>query len=45
MVEEKTPISSKKRSVVKSGGQAIPTFAMGCFKLSVGLCKEIETLI
>ena len=25
--------------------QAIPTFAMGCFKSLVGLCDEIEALI
>ena len=25
--------------------QAIPTFAMGCFKLPLGLCQEIEMLI
>ena len=25
--------------------QAIPTYTMGCFKLPVGLCNEIETLI
>ena len=25
--------------------QAIPTFAMGCFKLPLGLCREIEMLI
>ena len=25
--------------------QAIPTFAMGCFKLPVGLCHEIEAMV
>jgi len=24
--------------------QAIPTFAMGCFKIPLGLCHDIETL-
>ena len=25
--------------------QAIPTYTMGCFKLPIGLCNEIEVLI
>ena len=25
--------------------QAIPTYAMGCFKIPLGLCHEIETMI
>ena len=25
--------------------QAIPTYSMGCFKISIGLCNEIEALI
>ena len=25
--------------------QAIPTFAMGCFKVPLGLCRDIEILI
>ena len=25
--------------------QAIPTYAMGCFKMPLGLCHEIETMI
>lgn len=25
--------------------QPIPTYAMGCFKLPLGLCNEIEVLI
>ena len=31
--------------LIKEVIQAIPTYAMGCFKLPVGLCHEIETLI
>ena len=31
--------------LLKAVVQAIPTFAMGCFKLPVGLCDEIEALI
>ena len=31
--------------LLKSVIQAIPTFTMGCFKLPLGLCNEIEALI
>ena len=31
--------------LLKVVGQAIPTFAMSCFKLPGGLCDEIEALI
>ena len=30
--------------LIKAVVQAIPTFAMGCFKLPVGLCHDIEML-
>ena len=31
--------------LLKAVIQAIPTFTMGCFKLPVSLCNEIESLI
>ena len=31
--------------LLKSIIQAIPTFTMGCFKLPLGLCNDIEAMI
>ena len=30
---------------MKAVVQAVPTFAMSCFKLPIGLCNDIEKLI
>ena len=36
---------ARKEVLIKSVIQAIPTYTMGCFKLPLGLCNEIEALI
>ena len=43
--KEKLLSQAKKEVLLKVVVQAIPTFAMGCFKLPVGLCRDIEMLI
>lgn len=34
-----------KEVLIKAIVQAIPTFAMSCFKLPIGLCKDFETMV
>ena len=31
--------------LIKSVIEAIPTYALGCFKLPIGLCHEIEAMV
>ena len=43
--KEKLLSQAGREILLKAVVQAIPTVAMSCFKLSVGLCKEIEMQI
>ena len=43
--KEKLLSQAGREILLKAVVQAIPTFAMSCFKLPVGLCDEIEALI
>ncbi|KAL0014227.1 hypothetical protein SO802_001296 [Lithocarpus litseifolius] len=43
--KEKILSQVRKEVLLKAVVQAIPTFAMACFKLPIGLCKDIETMI
>ncbi|XP_050289699.1 uncharacterized protein LOC126727832 [Quercus robur] len=43
--KEKILSQAGKDILLKAMIQAIPTFAMSCFKLLVGLCKDIEVMI
>ena len=43
--KEKILSQARREILLKAVVQAIPTFAMSCFKLPVGLCKEIEMQI
>ena len=43
--EEKLQSQAGREVLIKAIVQAIPTYTMGCFKLPIGLCNEIEKLI
>lgn len=43
--EEQLLSHAGREVLIKSIVQVILTYTMGCFKLSIGLCKEIEVLI
>jgi len=43
--KEKLLSQAGKEVLLKAVVQAIPIFVMGCFKLPVGLCRDIEILI
>ena len=43
--KEKLLWQAVKEVLLKAVVQDIPTFAMGCFKLPVGLCRDIEKKI
>ena len=44
-LKQKLLSQARNEVLLKAAVQAIPTFAMGCFKLPVGLCRDIEMLI
>jgi len=36
---------ARREILIKAFIQAIPTYAMGCFKIPLGLCHEIESMV
>ena len=43
--EEKLLSQVGREILIKTVVQAIPTYTMSCFKLPLGLCHDIESLI
>ena len=43
--KEKLLSQAGREILIKAVVQAIPTYTMSCFKLSLGLCPEIESLV
>ena len=43
--EGKLLSQAEREVLIKAVIQAIPTYAMGCFKLPLGLCNEIEVMV
>ena len=43
--EEKLLSQAGREILIKAVVQAIPTYTMSCFKIPIGLCSEIESLV
>ena len=41
--EEKLLSHARREILIKAMVQAIPTYTMSCFKLSLGLCSNLES--